>query len=151
MTPAGRQHGQIAMRLGWRLAQYVEAHRLGVVYAAETGFVLDTGPDTVRAPDVAFVGQERLDSTPAGAGFQPGAPDLAAEVISPHDLYTEVEEKVADWLDAGTRMVLVVNPRKKTVTAYRSLTDISILTEADQIDGGAVVPGWTQPVRGLFV
>ena len=138
------------MRLGWRLAQYVETHRLGVVYAAETGFFLSTSPDTVRAPDVAFVRQERIATAPTGTGFWPGAPDLAVEVISPSDIYTEVEEKVVEWLEAGTQMVLIINPRKHTVTVYRSLTEIAILTEADQLNGDPLVPGWMVPVRELF-
>jgi Uma2 family endonuclease len=61
-------------------------------------------------------------------GFWPGAPDLAVEFVSPHNLYTEVDEKVLDWLDAGTRMVVIVNPRKRIVTVYRSRTEITILT-----------------------
>ncbi|MGH8059597.1 MAG: Uma2 family endonuclease, partial [Candidatus Entotheonellia bacterium] len=83
-------------------------------------------------------------------GYWPGAPDLAIEVISPSDTYTEVEEKVLDWLEAGTRMVIVVNPRKRVVTVYRSLAHIVILTEGDTLDGGDVVPGWTMPVRDVF-
>lgn len=151
MSPAGEQHGLIAMRLGWRLAQYVETQKLGIVYAAETGFILSTDPDTVRAPDVAFVRQERLAARPTGVSFRAEAPDLAAEVISPNDVFAEVEEKVIDWLAAGTQLVLVINPRKRTVTAYRSRTDIRILTETEQIEGGTVVPGWTLPVADLFV
>ncbi|MGI8588524.1 MAG: Uma2 family endonuclease [Chloroflexia bacterium] len=150
MAPAGSQHGQIAIALAGRLFQYVDAHRLGVVFAAETGFLLSSKPDTVRAPAVAFVSQERIAATKVGVGYWPGAPDLAAEVISPGDTYTEVEEKVFGWLEAGARMVIVVNPRKRPVTVYHSLTEIFVLTENDQIDGGSVVPGWTLAVRDLF-
>ena len=83
MTPAGNEHGKIAMRVAWRLAQHVEDHGLGSVYAAETGFRLASDPDTVRAPDAAFVCQARLDAVGAVAGYWPGAPDLAVEVVSP--------------------------------------------------------------------
>ncbi len=72
------------------------------------------------------------------------------EVISPNDLYTEVEAKEADWLNAGSRMVLVVNPRRRSVNVYRSLTDVRILTKNDTLDGGDVVPSWTLPVREMF-
>src|SRR5712692_7326151 len=82
------------------------------VYAAETGFWISSDPDTVRAPDVAFVSQRRLDELGDVEGYWPGAPDLVVEVISPSDTYTEVEEKVLEWLEAGARMVVVVNPRK---------------------------------------
>ncbi len=150
MAPAGHTHGNVAMRIGWRLAQHVEVHDLGVVYAAETGFLLAVDPDVVRAPDVAFVRKERVALAADAKGYFPAAPDLAVEVISPGDTYTEVEEKVITWLEAGARMVLAVDARKRTVTRYRGLGDITILTEADVIDGEDVVPGWTLPVADLF-
>lgn len=150
MAPAGSEHGKLAMRVGWRLAQHVESQNLGNVYAAETGFQLASNPDTVRAPDVAFVRQERVAEAGEVRGFWPGAPDLAVEVVSPGDTYAEVEDKVLDWLDAGTLMVAVVNPRQRTVTIYRSRADIVILTRDDLLDGNNVVPGWILPIRELF-
>lgn len=150
MSPAGYRHGKIIINLTTPLDQHVRAQQLGDVYAAETGFQLTLDPDTVRAPDVAFVRRERVEAIGETEGCWPGAPDLAIEVISLQDLYTEVEEKVMDFLAAGTGMVLVVKPRKHTVTVYRALSDISILTEDDLIDGEDVVPGWTLPVRSVF-
>jgi Uma2 family endonuclease len=150
MTPAGHEHGKISVKITWRLAQYVESNSLGTVYAAETGFLLSSEPDTVRAPDVAFVRAERVAEVGDSEGYWPGAPDLAVEVISPGDVYGEVEEKVFDWLRAGTMMVVVVNPRQRAVTVYRSLTDIMVLTEADTLSGGKVVPGWALAVKDLF-
>jgi Uma2 family endonuclease len=121
MPPAGEEHGGVAMRIGWRLGQYVEENGLGKVYAAETGFLLETDPDTVRAPDVAFVRLERLREFGSVTGFLPGAPELAVEVVSPGDTHSEVEEKSIGWLRAGCLLVLTLNPRNRTVTAYRSL------------------------------
>jgi len=150
MSPAGEQHGLIVIRFTWRLAQYVETQHLGAVYGAETGFILSTGPDTVRAPDVAFVRQARIDEQPVGEGFRRGAPDLAVEVISPSDSYTEVEEKVIEWLDGGTQMLIIIDPRKRTVFVHRPRQKSVALTEADQLIADPVVPGWTVPVRDLF-
>jgi Uma2 family endonuclease len=150
MAPASYRHGKIIINITLALGQHVRDHQLGDVYAAETGFKLTSNPDTVRAPDVAFVRRERVESVGDMEGYWPGAPDLAIEVISPHDLYTEVEEKVIEFLDAGAGMVLVVNPRKHTVTVYRALANISILTEEDTIDGEEVVPGWSLAVREVF-
>ena len=150
MTPAGNEHGKIAMRVAWRLAQHVEANRLGSVYAAETGFRLASAPDTVRAPDAAFVCQRRLDAVGAVAGYWPGAPDLAVEVVSPGDRYGEVAEKVAAWLAAGTRMVVVVEPRQRTVAVHCISGTVDVLREGDVLEGGAVVPGWKVPVAALF-
>jgi len=127
MAPAGQRHGRIAMNIATSLNGSVRAQRLGVGYAAETGFLLATTPDTVRAPDVAFVSRERLARQAEVEGYWPGAPDLVVEVISPADRYADVEDKVFDWLDAGVRLVVVVNPRKQVVTLYRSFTQIAVL------------------------
>lgn len=150
MNPAGNVHGRVAMRFAWRLARHVEENGLGTVYAAETGFRLSSDPDTVRAPDVAFVSRARVEAIGEIEGFWPEAPDLAVEVISPGDAYADVEEKVFDWMDAGTKMVVVVNPRQRSVTVYKSPTDIFALTEADVLDGGDVVPGFKLAVREIF-
>src|SRR5205807_2246623 len=101
------------------LRSYVKAHKLGRVFAGEPGFVLTTDPDTVRAPDVAFIGRERLAETGVPTGYFRGVPDLAVEVISPNDRYTRVAEKIAEWLDYGTRLVFVVDPRRKSVDVHR--------------------------------
>ena len=150
MPPAGNIHGKRAMRLGWRLAHHVETNDLGVVFAAETGFRLATDPDTVRAPDIAFVTKARIDEVGVFEGFWPGAPDLAVEVISPGDSYTEVKEKVQEFLSAGARAVWVVDPRRHTITVYRSSMDITILTENDLLDGGDIIPGFNCRVAEVF-
>ena len=150
MAPAGHVHGRVAINVTTPLDRHVRAHDLGVVYAAETGFKLASNPDVVRAPDVAFIRRERVEEVGDAEGYWPGAPDLAVEVISPSDTYADVQEKVFDWLEAGTRMVILVMPRKRAVTVYRSLTDMMMLTEHDTLDGGDVVPGWKIPVKELF-
>jgi len=152
MAPAGSEHGAIAFDLSRLLGNHVAEGGLGQVYAAETGFRTSSDPDTVRAPDVAFVGRERVETAGRITGYWPGAPDLAVEVISPNDVHTEVVEKSLSWLEAGCRMVLVVDPAQRTVTVYRSLEDIRILrAEAgDVIDGGEVVPDWRLPLAELF-
>ena len=83
-------------------------------------------------------------------GFFPGPPDIAIEVISPNDLYTEVDEKVADYLAAGTLAVIVVNPRRRTVRVHRSLSDTVELTESDTLEVSDIVPGWQMPVKDMF-
>jgi Uma2 family endonuclease len=150
MAPSGGQHGRVTMRLGAPLHQYVYARDLGEVFGAETGFKLAEQPDTVRAPDVAFVRRERALEVGDVVGYWPGAPDLAVEVISLGDLYTEVDEKIATWLEYGTRMVLAVNPRRRTVTVHRPGGQVRVITENDEIDGEDIVPGWKLPVRELY-
>ena len=150
MALAGNVHGRIAINVSTPLDQYVRAHDLGVVFAAETGFKIAGNPDTVRAPDAAFVRRERVRAVGEVEGYWPEAPDLAAEVVSPNDLFAEVEEKVADWLAAGTRVILVVNPRARTVVVRLSEKEARILSEEEVLDGGQVVPGWTLSVADVF-
>ncbi|HVS81263.1 MAG TPA: Uma2 family endonuclease [Pyrinomonadaceae bacterium] len=150
MAPTGDEHGDLTMELAGALHQYVKEHNLGKVYAAETGFKLESDPDTVRAPDIAFVAREKVEKTGRLKGFRSGAPDLAVEVLSPSDRVSRVEEKVAEWLEGGARMVWVVSPKLHTVTVYRSLTDIVTLTEKDTLDGGDVVPGFQKRVPEIF-
>ena len=150
MSPSGHNHGRIAMRLSIPLGQYVQEHSLGEVYAAETGYKLKSNPDTVRAPDLSFIEQKRVDEVGEAKGYWPGAPDLAVEVLSPDDTIGDVEQKVGEWLDAGARLVWVVSPKLRTVTVYRSRTEIQVLTEKDSVVGGAVIPGFEYPIAKLF-
>jgi Uma2 family endonuclease len=113
MAAAGNVHGRTAMNVSTPLDQHVRTNGLGVVFAAETGFKIFDNPDTVRVPDTAFVRQERIEAVGETEGYWPGAPDLAVEVVSPNDRFAEVEEKVTDWLAAGTRMMLIANPRAR--------------------------------------
>ncbi len=149
MSPAGHTHGIIALNVSSLLWAFVKQNQLGSVYAAETGFVLSRDPDTVRAPDTAFVRQERLANQPA-TGFFEGAPDLAVEVISPSETVDEVESKMIDYLEAGTALVWLVYPRTQTVTVYRSLTDIEILTSEDTLTGGDLLPGFSVSLKEIF-
>ena len=148
MSPPGFEHGGVTVDITVSLELHVRAHGLGRV-VGEVGFRLTTDPDTVRAPDVAFVRRDRLPNSPV-RGYWPGAPDLIVEVISPNDLYTEVDEKVAEWLEHGTPLVFVVNPRRRTVAVHRPRQPVRILGLDDVLDGEDVVPGWTLPVRDLF-
>jgi Uma2 family endonuclease len=150
MAPAGHRHGRVAAKLTVRLGEFVIANELGNIFAAVTGFLLATDPDTVRAPDVAFVSRERAEQAVPQEGYWPGAPDLAVEVISPGDTYSEVEQKVFDWLEAGSRMVITVDARRRAVTVYRGRDDIVLLTVDDTLDGADVVLGWSLPVQDLF-
>ncbi len=148
--PPGDVHGRVAMKFAWRLGQHVETNKFGDVYAAETGFLIEKDPDTVRAPDCAFVSRQRREAIGDVQGYFPGAPDLAVEVISPSDTYTEVEEKALAWLAAGSSVVLVLNPRKRTVTAYRSVSNITIMDEHAVLDLSDVVAGFKVAVNALF-
>ena len=149
MAPPGLYHGEYAGNTYLSLGNHVRANNLGKTYT-EVGFLIETNPDHVRAPDTAFISRERLETVGEGPGYFPAAPDLAVEVISPNDRLARVNEKVRDWLDAGTRMVIAVNPRRRNATVHRPNQEPITLTEEDTLDGGDVVPGWTMPVREIF-
>jgi len=150
MAPAGWEHGAIGGRLHVLLGRFVLEHALGTLFGAETGFFLARDPDTVRAPDIAFIRKARLPPPPPREAFWPGAPDLAVEVVSPGDTVHDVDEKVQAWLAAGCLVVWVVNPQWRTVTVYRSARDIRTLTEDDELTGGDVVPDFRCRVADIF-
>lgn len=150
MSPAGGEHGAIAGTLAAVIVSFVKRNRLGIVFGAETGFLLGRDPDTVRAPDVAFIRRERVPAEGLPAGYWPGAPDLAVEVLSPGDSIREIDEKTAEWLRAGTLAVWVVNPRSKTVTIYAADGSIATFTADATLDGGGLLPGFSCPVAELF-
>jgi Uma2 family endonuclease len=144
MSPSGAEHGWVAAKIIGSLIQHVDQHRSGRVYAADAGFRIGRNPDTVRAPDASFVRDDRVVDT---RGFFEGPPDLAVEVISPSDSYSEVDEKTLEWLRAGVRAVLIVNPRTETVRVHRT-TGASIVNDTIEIDD--ILPGWRLPVVKLF-
>jgi Uma2 family endonuclease len=150
MAAAGGRHGIIASRLDHRLRNFVEAHGLGEVCAAETGFRLTKDPDTVRAPDVSFITRQRLPAGEAPDGFWPFAPDLAVEVVSPSDRFDDVLSEVQEYLSAGTRLVWVFHPRTKTVMVYRANGEVVWVREQDELSGEDVLPGFRCRVAELF-
>ena len=150
MAPAGGRHGGVAMNAGTFLNAYVRVNALGRVFAAETGFVLRRNPDTVRAPDVAFISGSRLTPDEIPDGFVEVVPDLVVEVVSPGDSRREVREKVEDWLLAGVSIVWVLYPSTRTAVVYRSPDDVAELTEDDSLNGEDVVPGFSCPLSDVF-
>ena len=149
MSPAGNRHGRIAARLLVRITNHVEQRELGATYAAETGFLIHRNPDTVRAPDVAFVARGRLEAFANHVGYLPLAPDLVAEVVSPSDSSSDVEAKVQGWLDAGVRVVLAVDPQNSTVREYRSESQIRAYS-GDFVDLDDFLAGFQLDVTELF-
>lgn len=142
MAAAGGRHGIIASRLDQRLRNFVEAHVLGEVCAAETGFRLTQNPDTVRAPDVSFIAREHCPAGEAPEGYWPFAPDLAVEVVSPSDRFDDVLTKVQEYLKAGSQLVWVFHPRTKTVMVYRANGEVAFLQGQDELSGEGLLPGF---------
>lgn len=114
---------------------------------AETGYKLETDPDTVLGPDVSFVSRERLDRIPEG--YFPGAPDVAVEVLSPSDRQSKVEWKTELWLSLGAKSVWVVNPKPRTVEVVRADGLRKVFRESDELIDDTV-PGFRVAVFEIF-
>lgn len=143
-------HGKIASWMGNLFGSFIEGHALGESFGVATGFILTRNPDTVRAPDFAFIAKERLALISELDEFLAIPPDLAVEIVSPYDRWTKIEEKVQDYLRAGVRLVWVINPKTKTIHVYRSYSEVAVLTIADQLEGGEVLPGFSMAVAKIF-
>jgi Uma2 family endonuclease len=149
MSPVGALHGVVTVQLLVLLAQHARTHNLGFV-GTEIGFILATNPDTVRAPDVAFVRGDRLPASGVPRGFWPGPPDLAVEVLSPDDRRAEVDAKVREYLSGGVRLVWIVDAELRTVTAHPQWGAAATLTEDAVLDAGDVLPGFSCPIHEIF-
>lgn len=146
--PPASRHGWLQSRISSLLAEHAGRNDLGLVLV-ETGFILADDPATVRAPDVSFVARDRAAGYPSDRyGRTP--PDLAVEIVSPSDRASAILEKVFDYLDAGVRMVWVVDPASRSVSVYRSRSDIRILRVGDVLEGGEVVVGLSIEMARLF-
>lgn len=148
--PAGGPHGRVATNLVILLSEYLKGRGLGWVYADGVGYQLLELPRTVRCPDLSFVRANRLPKEGIGPGLLKLAPDLAVEVLSPSESASELEEKLDDYRACGTALIWVIDPARRTVMIVASDSPVRWLREADTLDGGAVVPGFSCGVAELF-
>ena len=146
MPPANYEHGRVCANLTIMLGQHVKANRLGVV-GTEGGCKIESDPDTVLGPDVSFVAQDRISLSPEG--YHDGSPDLVVEVLSPSNRKSQVERKLALWLETGARSVWLVDPRHRTVEVVKSLNDRRMLHEDDELVD-ETVPGFRVKVSEIF-
>ena len=147
MAPPGDEHGEIAATIARILGTFVVEHGLGSV-RVESGFQLSREPDTVRAPDVAFVATDRL-IRPRPKGYYPGAPDVAIEILSPNDTFREVQERIEAWLSAGAKSVWLVDPDRRRVMVYAHPHHPQVFEAVDTLSDPAV-PGFSVQVAELF-
>lgn len=150
ISPSGWRHGEVIDNLVSLLSPFIRERDLGRGFGAETGFLIRRDPDTVRAPDFAFIAKRNLPEDRPSQAFWPGAPDLVVEVLSPEDRAGEVSSKIDAWLAAGCQAVWVVNPKLENVTVYVSRTSVRIFTAADSLTGDPIVPGFTCAVSEFF-
>jgi Uma2 family endonuclease len=147
--PPGTFHGNVAARLLLRLGAFVEANDLGEVFAQDTGFRIASDPDTVRAPDVAFVARDRLGAV-ASRGYARMAPDVIAEILSPDDKPGDVIAKIREWLAAGVRLAWLLDPDRRSARVYRPDGSVSEMDQHGALDGEAVLPGFRCWLRDVY-
>ncbi|GIV21509.1 MAG: hypothetical protein KatS3mg023_3260 [Armatimonadota bacterium] len=151
LTPSGWEHGRLCARIARLLDEYAEREETGIVLGAEAGCILQGGDHpTVRAADAAYVRTERLPQGVVPQRFGEVPPDLVVEVLSPSDTFSEVAEKVSDWLQAGVQLVWVVDPADHTVSVHRAGHPVRVLHEEDVLQGEEVLPGFQCKVSEIF-
>ncbi len=146
--PPSTAHGRSAAHLLFRIMEHVQQHDLGEVFAQDTGFHIACDPDTVRAPDVAFVTRDRLKQIPE-RGYAQLAPDWVAEILSHGDRPGEVLEKIGQWLAGGVRLVWVIDPQHHHAMVYRADGSVSMVGPNDDVSGEDVIPGFRCPLREI--
>lgn len=150
MPPTSGSHGRITMRLSALVAYYALTHQLGETYAAGTGFLVARDPDTVRAPDFAFIQRDRAPLPDSALLWVPVIPDLVVEVASSGDRPAEIWRKAEMWVEVGVRLVWVVLPVERAVEIHRAGQPVVTLDESATLDGADVVSGFSTPVAAIF-
>jgi len=145
----GTRHGEVLIVLGAALYQHVSSNRLGKVLG-DIGCVLSRTEHTVRGPDLSFVSAHRIAAGSMPWSLLEGAPDLAVEILSPSNRAGEIRDKVTDYLEAGCRLVWVVDARRRRVTVHEPGMQATTLQVSDALDGGLVLPGFRLPLAELF-
>ena len=152
MSPPGRQHGRIAVKLASRLDAFVSERGLGIV-TVETGYYPQGDRHTVLGPDVAFLSHER-DPDPMGVRYVPIMPDLAVEILSPSDTNSKLRAKAEIYLRKGARLVWIVRPDERSVEVFRTRDDGEIERELvageGALSGEELLPGFSLPLRSVF-
>ena len=147
--PPGTYHGRVQGILHVLVGSYVRTHTLGAVFGQDTGFKIASDPDTVRAPDLAFVDRTRVAQIPR-RGYAALGPDLAVEILSPVDRPGETLAKVEEWLEAGVRLVWVIDPDRRVAAVYRADGSVMTVSPDAEVDGEAVLPGFSFRLSDLF-
>jgi Uma2 family endonuclease len=148
LPPTGADHGFVESRLTRRLSAYAEDTGRGEVMSGEAGIYIRRNPDTVRAPDAAFISNERLAQRKSPS-FLDVAPELVVEVLSPDDRWSEVTEKIEDYFEAGVARVWIVDSKTRKLHAYRSPTESEQFGEGQTLTDEEILPGFRLVISEL--
>jgi Uma2 family endonuclease len=140
--PPGTWHGIVSASLACIVGDFVRRNRLGVLCGQDTGFKIASGPDTVRAPDLAYIARDQMAAIDRW-GYAALIPDLVAEVVSPSDRLGEVRTRAGMWIDAGVRLVWVIDPDRAEARVHRPDGSVTVVAKDGMLDGEAVLPGFS--------
>ena len=147
---SGMEHGNLGAFLAGAIEFHVRSRKLGATCDSSTAFTMKSG--NRRSPDVSFVSKERLQGLKRlPKGYLQGAPDLAVEIISPSNTFEEIHDKIVEYFDNGSKLVWVIHPDEKSVLVYHQPEPDRLLRASDNLDGEAVIPGFSLPVADLFI
>ena len=149
MSPTGFWHGRIENRIGSLIERFVRSNDLGEVFSGEVGIYTQRNPDTIRAADVGFVSRGRLAQVKSKS-YLDVAPELVVEILSPDDRWSDLTDKLDEYFAIGVNLIWVVDPRRKQVYVYRSVTDVQRLSVEETLTGGEALPGFSVSVAELF-
>ncbi|MDX1522402.1 MAG: Uma2 family endonuclease [Anaerolineae bacterium] len=149
MSPTGYEHGNIEIKVGARLYNFVSERKLGKVQVGEVGIYTRRNPDTVRAADVLFISNERYAQRQSPS-YLDVAPELVVEIISPDDRWSEINQKLREYFAAGIDLIWVIDPKSRSVHVYRSLTDIREFSADETLSGEEILPGLSISINELF-
>ena len=147
---AGGEHGEIVVNLVTEMRIFVKARRLGRLAASDSGVLLERDPDTVREPDIVFISANKIPPGVRVTGYYEVIPDLVVEVKSPSDSRREVHDKARMWISHGVPLVWALYPDSRSIDVHTPDAPRSILTDADALDGGDILPGFTCGIGDIF-
>lgn len=150
MPPPDRRHGYVCLKAGRILGNFVEEHDLGRVMSNDSGVITEHDPDTVRGADVAYYSYARLPRGPLPTGYGPEVPELVVEVLSEHDRWRKVIEKVAEYLAAGALAVVVLDPEPRTAHVFSPTDPPRTLGLDDELALPGVLEGFAVRVGRFF-
>lgn len=150
MSPSGGEHGEFVFDIGYFLKDYLLKNKVGRLTGAESGFYITRNPDTVRAPDLAFIPHERLPEGKLPKGYMDIVPALVIEVISPHDKAVDIEEKTRLWLQFGVTQVWNVYPDGQRVLVHTQDGLVKLYQGEESVPGGELLPDFTLKLSDIF-
>ncbi|MEB3277844.1 MAG: Uma2 family endonuclease [Lyngbya sp.] len=147
-SPSGLESEEVGIEIAAQLRNWVRPRKLGRVLGSSAGFRLPNQDEDVRAPDVSFILAQRLPRTTEDYGEL--VPDLMFEIKSKTDSVAKLRQKIQQFLEFGTQVGVLVDPRTRTLEVYRPNTDKIVLTDGDRLQVPELLPGWELPIQEIW-